>query len=68
MFLGMRPTESAAGAQNWGEKLFREIYLDKDRVSVSCENELLEFFNGSLFSSINNSRCAKGMRVIIKIK
>ena len=27
--LGMRPTESAAGAQNWGEKLFREIYLDK---------------------------------------
>ena len=41
--LGMRPTESAAGAQNWGKKLFREIYLDKDRISVSCENELLQF-------------------------
>ena len=35
--LGMRPTESAAGVQNWGEKLFREIDLDKDRISVSCE-------------------------------
>ena len=68
MFLGMRPTESATGAQNWAEKLFREIYLDKDRVSVSCENELLEFFNGSMFSSINSSRCGKGMRVIKKIK
>ena len=42
MFLGTRPTDSAAGAQNWGEKLFREIYLDKDRGSVSCEKELLE--------------------------
>ena len=40
--LGMRPTESAAGAQNWGEKLFGEIYLDKDRVLVSCEKEFLE--------------------------
>ena len=40
--LGMRSTESAAGAQNWGEKLFGEIYLDKDRVSVSCEKEFLE--------------------------
>ena len=56
MFLGMRPTESAAGAQNWGEKLFREIYLDKDRVSVSCENELLEFFNssGKLYASFSD--------------
>ena len=47
--LGMRPTESAAGAQNWGEKLFREIYLDKDRISVSCENELLQFSQLDVF-------------------
>ena len=57
LFLGMRPTESAAGAQNWGEKLFREIYLDKDRVSVSCENELLEFFNGSMLEDQMNWIC-----------
>ena len=58
-----RRREPRTGAKNFSERFIwiRTEYQSHVRMNYYS-------FHSSMFSSINNSRCAKGMRVIIKIK